>query len=107
MADEAVEVEAGDAEAAPASERAGRATAITTFLRVRPHKRGGGYFKLPSEVAGGGELPEVMVDVPRDELNGLVNNKRTHWKFRFDGVLGESATQVHSRCFFPVLVLVL
>jgi kinesin family protein 6/9 len=101
------------AEQSAGSSRRGRATAITTFLRVRPNKRGDGYFRLPDEGAGvggtGKELPVVEVEVPKDELAGMIDNKRTHWRFRFDGVLGESSLQqeVFERVAEPVVASVL
>jgi kinesin family protein 6/9 len=112
--DAAAEGDAADGEpAGSGSSRKGRATAITTFLRVRPHKRGGGYFLLPAEGAGvggtGEELPVVEVEVPKDELAGMIDNKRTHWRFRFDGVLGEASLQeeVFQRVAEPVVASVL
>eukprot|EP00967_Tisochrysis_lutea_P046978 scaffold57158_cov31-Tisochrysis_lutea.AAC.2 len=108
-----MESEAAEAEAAPvegeeaAREKVERSTAITTFLRVRPDKRGSGFFTLPSAESEG--PLSVSVEVPKEELPGLVSNKRTSWSFRFDGVLGQHALQdeVFTRVAQPVVDSVL
>ena len=66
---------------------AGSATAITTFLRLRPTKAGTGYFHVdPSEPS------RVGVEVPPEQAAGLVvNHKRTNWRFAFDGVIDAHA----------------
>ena len=59
----------------------GKSTAITTYLRVRPTKQGGGYFEVDPN-----DSSRVEVAVPAETATGYVNNKRTNWRFGFDGV---------------------
>jgi len=91
-----------------ASSADGNATAISTFLRVRPHKRKG-HFTLPDEAAIEDGPAVVRAEVARDEVAGMVNNKRTAWAFGFDGVIGPQARQdeVFERVAEPVVSSVL
>ena len=63
-------------------------TAITTFLRVRPCKQRDSHFDAPDTSHG-----SVEVHVPDDAAQGFVNNKRSHWKFAFNGVLDRDTSQ--------------
>ena len=64
-------------------------TAITTFLRMRPSKQGGGYFAVDPSAQN-----KVEVSVPPDEAAGLyVNHKKSNWRFAFNGVLDSRTTQ--------------
>ena len=63
-------------------------TAITTFLRVRPCKQRDTHFEPPDA-----ENKSVEVHVPEDTAHGFVNNKRSHWKFSFGGVLDRDTSQ--------------
>ena len=74
-------------------------TAISTFLRLRPTKAPS-YF---DDVAP--EATTVDVDVPEDQRLGFINNKRSHWKFAFSGVIEQRASQdeVFERVAQPVV----
>ena len=63
-------------------------TAITTFLRVRPAKSPSTYFE-PPDASG----VSVEVNVPAEAAQGFINNKRSHWKFSFNGVLDRDTSQ--------------
>ena len=75
-------------------------TAIETWLRVRPAKDDAGYFGLE-----GAENGKVDVNVPEDRAAGMVNNRRTHWRFSFNGVLDPRSTQeeVFDKVAVPVI----
>ena len=78
------------------------ASAIDTYLRVRPAKRSSNFFQTTDEQT-------VTVAVPPDEAQGFVNNKRTNWRFGFNGVLNQESTQeeVFERVAQPVVDSVL
>lgn len=59
---------------------------ISTYLRCRPCKRPSGFFEL-------GEDSVVQVEVPKEVVSGMVNNKRNRWRFGFNGLIGPEATQ--------------
>ena len=59
---------------------------ISTYLRCRPCKRPSGFFEL-------GEDSVVQVEVPKEAVGGMVNNKRNRWRFGFNGLIGTEATQ--------------
>ena len=63
-------------------------TAITTWLRVRPCKQRESHFDPPDAARA-----QVEVHVPEDAALGFVNNKRSNWKFAFNGVLDRDASQ--------------
>ena len=75
-------------------------TAITTFLRVRPAKTTASYFEPPDSSG-----TSVEVTVPADAAQGFVNNKRSHWKFSFNGVIDRDTSQedVFERVAQPVI----
>jgi kinesin family protein 6/9 len=62
-------------------------SSIQIFMRVRPTKKPSGYFEL-NESTG-----KVSFDVPKDMVNNMVNNSRTNWDFRYDGIIGMDSTQ--------------
>ena len=66
------------------------ASAINTFLRVRPAKKPSNYFSID-------DAQNVEVQVPQDQALGMVNNKRTNWRFAFNGILDQKATQEEVR----------
>jgi hypothetical protein len=59
---------------------------ISTYLRCRPCKRPSGFFEL-------GEDSVMQVEVPKEVVSGMVNNKRNRWRFGFNGLIGPEATQ--------------
>lgn len=59
---------------------------ISTYLRCRPCKRPSGFFEL-------GEDSVVQVEVPKEVVTGMANNKRNRWRFGFNGLIGTEATQ--------------
>eukprot|EP00752_Nemacystus_decipiens_P003255 g3012.t1 len=62
---------------------------IRTFLRIRPSKRPSGYIKVDEY-----DKTRLGFHVPVETKDGeYVNNTRTSHNFKFDGVLGEKATQ--------------
>ena len=75
---------------------------IDTFLRVRPARKAAGFFNVADDHT-------ATVDVPQDEALGFVNNKRTSWRFGFNGVLNTDSTQedVFERVAQPVVENVL
>ena len=60
---------------------------ISTYLRVRPCKRPSGFFELEAEDS------VVQVEVPKEAVAGMVNNKRNRWRFGFNGLIGTEAMQ--------------
>jgi kinesin family protein 6/9 len=80
----------------------GTSTAITTFLRLRPSKQGDGFFVADSP-------KHVEVHVPAETAAGMINHKRTDWRFAFDGILPTDAKQeeVFERVAEPVVESVL
>ncbi|CAN0464913.1 unnamed protein product, partial [Ectocarpus sp. 12 AP-2014] len=67
----------------------GNSSHIRTFLRIRPSKRPSGYIKVDEF-----DKTRLGFHVPVETKDGeYVNNTRTSHKFKFDGVLGEKATQ--------------
>ena len=62
-------------------------TAISIFLRIRPAKKADGYFSVPDAEN------RVDVQIPASDVPGLINNRKTNWRFSFNGVLTEQATQ--------------
>ena len=61
---------------------------IKIFARVKPTKRPSGLFNVDPDTN------EINFNIPRDTANGiLVNNSRTSYNFKFDGIFGMDATQ--------------
>jgi kinesin family protein 6/9 len=75
-------------------------TAISTFLRLRPTKAPSYFEDIPT-----GDAKAVEVDVPDDQRLGFVNNKRSHWRFGFNGIIEPRASQddVFERVAQPVV----
>eukprot|EP00966_Prymnesium_polylepis_P058322 1350637-Prymnesium_polylepis.1 len=78
------------------------ASAIDTYLRVRPAKKSANFFQAVDDTT-------VTVEVPQNEAQGLVNNKRTNYRFGFAGILPQESTQddVFERVAQPVVNSVL
>ncbi|CAM9586109.1 unnamed protein product [Scytosiphon promiscuus] len=67
----------------------GNSSHIRTFLRVRPSKRPSGFINVDEY-----DKTKLGFHVPVETKDGeYVNNTRTSHNFKFDGVLGEKATQ--------------
>ena len=66
-------------------------TAITTWLRVRPCTQRESHFDPPDAARA-----QVEVHVPEDAALGFVNNKRSNWKFAFNGVLAKQPMLLRS-----------
>eukprot|EP00928_Gymnodinium_smaydae_P044988 TRINITY_DN3002_c0_g1_i1.p1 TRINITY_DN3002_c0_g1~~TRINITY_DN3002_c0_g1_i1.p1 ORF type:complete len:285 (+),score=73.61 TRINITY_DN3002_c0_g1_i1:111-965(+) len=64
------------------------ASNIRVFLRVRPSAKPSKSFQLLPEIDGG-----VSFERDREAPDGQVNNSRTTFKFKFDGILGMTITQ--------------
>ncbi|KAL3921020.1 MAG: hypothetical protein SGPRY_005043 [Prymnesium sp.] len=78
------------------------ASTIETYLRLRPVKKASNFFHLIDEHT-------VGVDIPPDEAQGFINNKRTSWRFGFNGILPGESTQeeVFATVALPVVSSVL
>ncbi|CAM9288030.1 unnamed protein product [Laminaria digitata] len=75
--------------AAEGGEDGGQSSHIRTFLRIRPSKQASGYIKVDEH-----DKTRLGFYVPVETRDGeYVNNTRTSHNFKFDGVLGEKATQ--------------
>ena len=81
-----------------------KSTAISTFLRLRPTKAMAPTHFTPSASAADADSL-VEVHVPEESRLGFINNKRTNWRFAFNGILDQSATQdeVFERVAQPVV----
>lgn len=55
---------------------------VRIYLRVKPSKKPSGFFTWDEDAS------LMNYDIPRDVAQGLINNSRTSYKFRFDAVLG-------------------
>ena len=62
-------------------------TNIDIFLRVKPDKRASPNILIDSSEN------KLDFQIPRDVSQGLVNNQREHYEFRFNGILSPEAKQ--------------
>lgn len=76
-----------DARSVAASASAEADSNVRIFLRVKPSRKPSGFFAWDEEAS------LMKYDIPRDVAAGLINNSRTNYKFRFDAVLGMTASQ--------------
>jgi len=61
---------------------------IKIFARIKPTKRPSKFLELDPDAQA------IKFNIPRDTANGiLVNNSRTTYNFKFDGIFGMDATQ--------------
>ena len=60
---------------------------IKVFARVRPSKRPSGYFTFQEE------HNQLKFDVPLSASAGLVNNSKSEYIFKFDGLLDMGVSQ--------------
>ena len=61
---------------------------IKIFARIKPTKRPSRLFDIDPDTNA------ISFNIPRDTANGiLVNNARTNFNFKFDGIFGMDATQ--------------
>ncbi|EQC32016.1 hypothetical protein SDRG_10215 [Saprolegnia diclina VS20] len=60
---------------------------IKIFLRIKPSKKASGFFTWEEESNG------MEYNIPKDVASGLINNSRTNYKFKFDGLIGMTAKQ--------------
>mmetsp|Transcript_15567 Transcript_15567/g.44093 ORF Transcript_15567/g.44093 Transcript_15567/m.44093 type:complete len:108 (+) Transcript_15567:163-486(+) len=61
---------------------------IKVFLRIKPTKRPSGFIHVDDE-----EPERLEFEIPQDVASGYVSNTRSNYKFRFNGIIGESAKQ--------------
>ncbi|CAM9857781.1 unnamed protein product [Chrysoparadoxa australica] len=61
---------------------------IRTYLRIRPSKRGSGFFRTSKS-----DDARLIFDVPLEVRSGDINNTKTKYDFLFNGVLPMDATQ--------------
>ncbi|KAI2654650.1 Kinesin-like protein KIF6 [Labeo rohita] len=62
---------------------------IQIFARVKPTKKPTAEYFVDSEEQGG----SLEFVVPRDLADGVINNKRENYKFRFQRVFDQTANQ--------------
>ncbi|KDO28873.1 hypothetical protein SPRG_05744 [Saprolegnia parasitica CBS 223.65] len=60
---------------------------IKIFLRIKPSKKASGFFTWEEDTNG------MEYNIPKDVASGLINNSRTNYKFKFDGLIGMTAKQ--------------
>ncbi|OQR92281.1 kinesin-like protein KIF6 [Achlya hypogyna] len=60
---------------------------IKIFLRIKPTKKASGFFSWEED------LNAMEYNIPKDVASGLINNSRTNYKFKFDGLIGMTAKQ--------------
>ncbi|CAK4088615.1 unnamed protein product [Aphanomyces euteiches] len=60
---------------------------IRIFLRIKPSKKVSGFFSWEEEQS------QIEYNIPKDVASGLINNSRTHYKFKFDALIGMDAKQ--------------
>ena len=69
------------------SKSAPQNTNIDIFLRVKPDKRPTTNLLIDQNEN------KLEFNIPRDIAQGLVNNQREHYEFRFNGILSPEAKQ--------------
>ncbi|KAH9190572.1 hypothetical protein AeNC1_007442 [Aphanomyces euteiches] len=60
---------------------------IRIFLRIKPSKKVSGFFSWEEQHS------QIEYNIPKDVASGLINNSRTHYKFKFDALIGMDAKQ--------------
>jgi kinesin family protein 6/9 len=67
---------------------------IQIFARVRPcrEKSGNKRYQLDQPVAED-EKPQLHFTIPKNEADGLINNTRENYDFRFNRVFDQQTTQ--------------
>jgi hypothetical protein len=63
-------------------------SSIRVFLRIRPTRKPSGFFNILDH-----DSTRVDFNVPTNVANNHVNNTKSHYKFKFDGVLTQEAKQ--------------
>jgi kinesin family protein 6/9 len=65
---------------------------IRIFCRIRPTKSKTGLYELQNEEQGT-SAPLITFYMPKSEADGLVNNRRESYPFRFNRVFDQQTTQ--------------
>ncbi|XP_067680992.1 kinesin-like protein KIF6 [Haliotis asinina] len=63
---------------------------IQIFGRIKPTKAKTGRYEVDQDDEG---CPRLTVTVPKELAEGFINNKREHYKFRFERVFDQKTTQ--------------
>ncbi len=67
---------------------------IKIYARLKPVKRAHAGVETSSSDADGGKSNDVIgFNIPRDEAQGYVNNKKDRYAFQFNHVFDQAATQ--------------
>ena len=74
-------------------------TSIEIYLRVKPTKKAAEGYDLDIDEK------KLLFDIPKDENQGIVNNSREHYKFKFNDVFDMDSKQdlVFDRIAKPVI----
>ena len=75
------------------SKHSSSSSSIKIFLRVRPHLKKRRSEEEEEKFDVDPDAGSCKFDVPVDTVSDVVNNSRTSFRFKFDGVLGMDSTQ--------------